>query len=83
MRYYWMSNFVTNITIYCITMLLFNLVGAFVVNLSFFTNTSYAILILMYLGWGLCQIGMAFFFQAFLNNARSATSNNTIFILTI
>ena len=26
------------------------------------------------MGWGLCQIGMAFFFQAFLSNARSATS---------
>jgi hypothetical protein len=28
----------------------------------------------MYLGWGFSQIAMAFFFQAFLTNARSATS---------
>lgn len=30
---------------------------------------------LIFLGWGLCQVSMAFFFQAFLTNARSATSN--------
>ncbi len=28
----------------------------------------------MYIGWGICQIGMAFFFQAFLTNPRTSTS---------
>jgi hypothetical protein len=30
----------------------------------------------MYFGWGFCQIGLAFFYQAFLTNSRSATSIN-------
>ena len=37
----------------------------------------------MYVGWGLCQIGMSFFFQSFLNNARSATSIHLCLIILV
>jgi hypothetical protein len=75
MRYYWLSNFTFNFMLYLTTMIIFNFVGAFALNLSLFTQTNFFLLCLIYIGWGLCQVGMAFFFQAFLSNARSATSN--------
>lgn len=74
MRNYWLSNFTFNFILYSITMLIFNVFGGVGLSLSFFTQTSLPLLLIVYLGWGLCQIGMAFFFQAFLSNARSATS---------
>jgi hypothetical protein len=74
MKNYWLSNFTFNFILYIITMIVFNLFGGIGLSLSLFTNTSYLLQFLIYFGWGLCQIGMAFFFQAFLSNARSATS---------
>lgn len=74
MTYYWLSVFVFNFILYVITMVVFVITGGLVLQLSLFTSTNFALQGLVYLGWGLCQIGMAFFFQAFLNNARTATS---------
>jgi hypothetical protein len=75
MRFYWLSNFTFNYGLYAVTMLIFNLIGGVALRLSLFTDTNPGLLFIIYLGWGLCQVGMAFFFQAFLSNARSATSN--------
>lgn len=80
MRNYWLSNFTFNFILYAITMIVFNLIGGVGLSLSLFTKTSPALLFFVYLGWGLCQIGMAFFFQAFLSNARSATSKYYLFL---
>lgn len=74
MRFYWLSNFTFNFLLYATTMLIFNLMGGPVLNLSLFTDTNIGLLFFIYIGWGLCQVAMAFFFQAFLTNARSATS---------
>jgi hypothetical protein len=74
MRYYWLSNFVFNFLLYGFTMLIFNLIGGFGFNLSLFTDTDPWLLIIIFTGWGLCQVGMAFFFQSFITNARSSTS---------
>jgi ABC-type multidrug transport system ATPase subunit len=73
MRFYWLSNFSFNFLLYTVTMFIFNVVGGVALKLSLFTDTNLILLFLIYLGWGLCQVGMAFFFQAFLSNARSAT----------
>ena len=75
MRYYWLSNLVFNYILYSLTMLIFNFVGAFALGLTLFTHTNTLLLCLFFLGWGFCQVALAFFFQAFLSNARSATSN--------
>lgn len=40
--------------------------------LHFFTKTSTALLFVVAFGWSLSQIGMAAFFQTFLNKSRSA-----------
>lgn len=73
MRFYWLSNFTFNFLLYTVTMFIFNVIGGVVLKLSLFTDTNLFLLFLIYFGWGLCQVGMAFFFQAFLSNARSAT----------
>jgi hypothetical protein len=74
MRYYWTSNFVFNFCLYAFTMLIFNLLGSIVFNLSLFTDTNPWLLLIIFTGWGLCQVCMAFFFQAFVTNARASTS---------
>jgi hypothetical protein len=75
MRFYWLSNFTFNYLLYALTMVIFNIFGSICLELTLFTQTSYILLFLIYFGWGFCQVGMAFFFQAFLSNARTATSN--------
>jgi hypothetical protein len=79
MRFYWLSNFAFNFALYSITMTIFNIFGGPVLKLSLFTSTNFYLLLIIYIGWGLCQVAMSFFFQAFLSNARSATSKKNYF----
>ena len=73
MRFYWMNNFIFNYIVYAITMIIFIIVGTIGLNLTLFTSTHPLLLILTFVSWGVCQVGLAFFYQAFLSNARSAT----------
>ena len=74
MTYYWLANFVYNFIVYLVTISLFLFFGGVVFKLNFFSETMFTLHAIVFFGWGLNQIGLAFFFQAFLNNARSATS---------
>ena len=73
MRNYWISNFIFNYIIYAITMVFFILFGMFVFSLNLFTETSFLLLFLTLFVWGFAQIGLAYFFQAFLSNARTTS----------
>ena len=74
MTYYWTSLFVFNYAIYTVTFILFYIFGIWVYAFGLFYQTSYILQLLIFVGWGLCQNGLAFFFQAFLSNARTSTS---------
>jgi hypothetical protein len=71
-RYYWLTFFVFNLLLCLITNLIFYLLGTFALSAPFFTKTSKLLLFIVSLGWSLSQIGMAAFFQTFLNKSRSA-----------
>lgn len=71
-RYYWLTFFIFNLVLCLITNGIFFLIGTFVLKSPFFTQTSGLLLFLVVLGWSLSQIGMAAFFQTFLNHSRSA-----------
>ena len=73
LRYYWLSNFLLNYLLYIFTMILFICFGGYVLKLSLFTDTHIVILAAILLAWGICQIGLAFFYVAFINKARNAT----------
>lgn len=73
MRNYWVVNFAFNLLIYTITIIVFMLFGIYLPEIQFFTQTSTAVMAIIMLGWGIAQISLAFFFQGFLDKARSAT----------
>jgi hypothetical protein len=37
--------------------------------LNFFITTDWRLLASIYLGWGLCQVALAFFLSVFINNS--------------
>lgn len=74
MTYYWLSLFTFNFIVYFTTFFIFYIVGRFIFAFKLFTDTDSLLLFIIFFGWGLCQIGLAFFFQAFLSNARTSTS---------
>jgi ABC-type multidrug transport system ATPase subunit len=73
MTNYWLVNYLWNYLLYMVTILIFFLFGYFLLDLTFFTQTNFAIMFLVMNGWGLCEVSMAFFFQNFLAKARTAT----------
>jgi ABC-type multidrug transport system fused ATPase/permease subunit len=70
---FWIGYMITDYVIYLITILVFSLVGIFILKLTLFINTSFILLFVLFILWGFNQIGLAFFFQSFVNNARSTT----------
>jgi len=73
MRNYWIITFIFNFILYSITCFVFIMFGRFVLGLTFFYETSYLVLIIFLLGWGLSQISLGFFFSAFLRTAQTAS----------
>lgn len=69
---YWFVYFIFNLILGLITNIVFFLFGYFLLGNRFFTETSFALLFFVLLGWILAQIGLAVFFQTFLSTARSA-----------
>jgi ABC-type multidrug transport system ATPase subunit len=70
---YWLVNFIFDFMLYAVTILVFMLFGAYILELQFFTQTHKGILTCVFAGWGLSQIALAFFFQVFISKARTAT----------
>ena len=73
MRNYWISYFIFNYILYWITMIFFIIFGTFVFGLNLFRETSFLLVFLTLFIWGFAQIGLAYFFQAFLSNGRTTS----------
>ena len=70
---YWKVNYVFNVMIYCLVMVFYLGYGKFISGLSFFVENNIYVLALTMFGWGLCQVSLAFFLAAFLNDAQTAS----------
>lgn len=81
MMYYWIVNIIFDFFSYAITIILFLLVGNFVMELKSFTTTSFGLQFLMFAGWGYAQIAMAFLLYPFIRKAYTASLIGYIFAL--
>ena len=73
MRNYWISYFIFNYALYIITVLFFIIFGTFIFGLTLFKESSFLLIFLTIFIWGFGQIGIAYFFQAFLTNGRTTS----------
>lgn len=69
---YWLVYFIFNLMLSFLTNSIFFLLGYLLTGMRFFYETSGLLIFIVLLGWSLAQIGMAVFFQTFLNKSRSA-----------
>jgi len=73
MKYYWLINFSFFLGIFLATVVVFWSAAAFLFRMNFFIKTDWRILAVIYLGWALCQVALAFFFSVFINNSQTAS----------
>jgi hypothetical protein len=69
---YWLVYFLFNFALSLLTNLIFVIFGLLLTKMRFFYETDPLLIIVVLVGWSLSQIGMAVFFQTFLNKSRSA-----------
>lgn len=69
---YWAINFLYNLLISLATNIVFYLFGYIFLDISFFKQTSFGVLSVVFLGWILAQIGLSIFLQVFLSSSRAA-----------
>jgi hypothetical protein len=70
---YWVVYFAFNFGLSLLTNGVFVVMGIILTKMTFFTESDPILIIVVLVGWSLAQIGMAVFFQTFLNKSRSAT----------
>ena len=73
MRNYWISYIIFNYVVYAVTIIFFVIFGTYVFGLNLFKETSFLLIFLTLVIWGMAQIGLSFFFQAFLSNGRTTS----------
>lgn len=69
---YWFVYFIFNFAFSLLTNVVFVLLGTLLTGMRFFLESDPLLLAVVLIGWSLAQIGMAVFFQTFLNKSRSA-----------
>ena len=72
MKNYWISNFIFNYIIYLLMVIPFYMSEALLSNLNILGNTSFSLILVTLLGWGIGQIGISYFFQAFISKENTA-----------
>jgi hypothetical protein len=70
---YWIVNFSFDFLLYVCTVIIFHAFGYYILKINFFSDTGADLMIIMYVGWGLCQISLAFFFSVFINSSQTAS----------
>lgn len=69
---YWLVYFIFNFVLSLLTNIIFVIFGVLLTKMRFFLETDPFLIAIVLIGWSLAQIGMAVFFQTFLNKSRSA-----------
>jgi hypothetical protein len=69
---YWGVGFLFNFVISFFTYAVFYAFGYFVMQNSFFLNTSFLLISVVFFGWIICQIGISMLFQVFISTSRAA-----------
>jgi hypothetical protein len=72
MKYYWLVSAICNFAFYIVQAAVYFFYGKHVAQLSFFIESSAALLWITFIGWGLCQISLAFAYSSFFNQQQSA-----------
>jgi len=70
---YWLVNFAFDFLYYMMITLVFYVFGAYFLKMNFFIATSKWLFLIIFVGWGLSQISLAFFLSVFLQKASTAT----------
>ena len=80
MKNYWITNYIWNLLLFIPSAAIFTALGYLLVQMPFFTQTSFALIFLIIFGWGVSQVSLSFFFQNFFSKARTVTSRSFLLL---
>ena len=72
-RHYWVNFFIVSFLLSMITSINMYIFGTFIIDITFFKQTSFALLWLIFIGWAIAQISLTSLIQVFINNSKTAT----------
>ncbi len=73
MSNYWFVNYLFNLGFYLATVFVFLIFAMKVFNLQVFRQTSFSVMLAIFIGWGLAQVSLAFLLSVFLQKSQTAT----------
>jgi len=82
MSMYWLITFLYDFFLYLLQFII-TLVICLAFRVRFFSYTNFGIILLLFLGWGLSQIGMAFFLSVLFSSTRTAIIFSYILVIIV
>lgn len=73
MKYYWINFFIVSFLMSIFTSLVMYLVAIFIIDITFFTQTSALVVWIVFIVWAIAQTSMTSFVQVFIDNSKTAT----------
>ncbi len=73
MHCYWSNYFLVSFTMSIACALVMFIFGKYIIEVTFFMNTSPVLLWAVFVGWAIAQLAMATLFQIFIDSAKAAT----------
>lgn len=70
---YWIVNYLFNLGFYLATVILFLFFGIAIFKLQVFAVTALSVQAIVFFGWGLSQVSLAFLISVFLSKSQTAT----------
>lgn len=72
-KLYWVNFFIVSFMLTIVCSMIMYVVGTYIIEITFFTKTSWVVIWITFIGWAIAQISMTSFFQIFINNSKTAT----------
>ena len=72
-KHYWINYFIVSFLLCMLTSLNMYIFGAYIIDITFFQQTSFMLIWLTFIGWAIAQVALTSFVQIFISNSKTAT----------
>ena len=72
-KHYWVNFFIVSFLLSMVTSLNMYVIGTWIIDITFFKDTSFVLLWVTFIGWAIAMISLTSFVQIFISNSKTAT----------
>lgn len=73
MKYYWINFLFSNVILSMLSCGILFFLGKYAFDITFFQDTDWFVIWILFVGWSIAQVSLATFIQIFINNSKASS----------